>query len=58
MFDMEYDFTFCDDVHLRIITENGISLFFQIFNIESVENKHFKFLHLYSLCRLYLAPRN
>ena len=56
MIDMEYVFTFCNEVHLRIITENVISLFFHIFNIESVENKHFKFLHLNSFCRLYFAP--
>ena len=39
-------------LHLTIIVVNVLSLFFQIYNIECVENKHSLFLSLDSLCGL------
>ena len=39
-------------LHLTIIVVNVLSLFFQIYNIECVENKHSLFLSLGSLCGL------
>ena len=42
-------------LHLKIIVVNVLSLFFQIYNIECVENKHSLFLSLDSLCGLMAA---
>ena len=39
-------------LYLTIIVVNDLSLFFQIYNIEGVENKHSLFLSLDSLCGL------
>ena len=39
-------------LHLTISVVNVLSLFFQIYNIECVENKHSLFLSLDSLCGL------
>ena len=39
-------------LYLKIIVVNVLSLFFQIYNIEGVENKHSLFLSLDSLCGL------
>ena len=39
-------------LYLTIIVVNALSLFFQIYNIEGVENKHSLFLSLYSLLGL------
>ena len=39
-------------LYLTIIVVNVLSLFFQINNIECVENKHSLFLSLDSLCGL------
>ena len=40
-------------LYLAIIGVIVLSLFFQIYNIEGVENKHSLFLSLDSLCGLY-----
>ena len=39
-------------LHLTIIVVNVLSLFFQIYNIECVENKNSLFLSLDSFCGL------
>ena len=39
-------------LRLTIIVVNVLSLFFQMYNIERVENKHLLFLSLDSLCGL------
>ena len=39
-------------LYLTIITVNVLSLFFQNYNIEGVENKHLLFLPLDLLCGL------